>query len=958
MCVQEEETSAPSAPIQIFRVHQETGVDTTSDVRALFANAGYPTVTAEVDTVFRVQGHFAPNDLMPLLCNPQAGQSVVAFKDRPPQSGVVEIAYRPSVTDPETVSGLSAAKLMGVAGVEWIRKSQHYTIQGPGVDDEIAEQVLTSSRLHFNPVVHVVVKGDTYQHQLRPTGKPLPLEYFDFRGKPIEELLELSKRKRWNLRPSQILKLQQYQQEVLQRPYTGDEIEMVAQWWCDHCLHTTWFGLGIFQAMKKAIEELGDPSYVSVLEGNAGAFLFYDDLVLTIKGESHNHPSGMFTLGGIETKHGGLFRDPMAMFKGGKVLGGTTYIGTQYPGVKEAVSGALHPKVIVAQAIAGTSNYCNPSGVPNMDARYRQDPGYVKPWCVGVAIGIQPVESVINEEPQKGDHLFLVGGPTGRDGIHGATGSSAELSAEVVALEAAEVQIGQPICQRGPTMLIPAVRDKHLARKWWDLGAGGISCAVGEAAKYCGADVCYDGMPLKDESLASWEKGLSESQERFLVDVPEENIPAFLEECAVWEVVAFDLGVCRDDRRLIIHDGSQMVADWNLGFVWDEVPIDELTIEKPEEQSRRVVIDPNSAAFMRRPSTTLRKTDFMAIVGNYDMADQSEASVRYDKTVQGRSYIEPLLAGDVPSDVAVFAPVFGKRYGAVYAGAFVPRWSRTDPVGSIRCLMSLTFSRAFAVGVKPWEMMLCDNFYNPTRTPQQRWYLSAEVHEMTRFGRKTREPGSGKDSCAGTYVDEEGNYHDVPPTFVPSVVGKLPDVWVAKTKVFACPGDLIYLIRPDCQPNMAGSVALDFLDGDINLRPDAMALPWVEDEEQLIHLWHLIHEHHSVFSSLAAIGEGGAFMQAFYGCQASGLGAKLRLGDFDNENWDLFGECPGGFLVTSSHDLPRELEGFGKQIGEVVGEPGFEIRISDLGIPPVLAQEDWDDLVNAWRGGFRKVVYR
>jgi len=958
LCVQEKETSAPSAPIQIFRVHQETGVDTTSDVRELFVRAGYPNVLVTSDTVYRVQGNFNPNDILPLLYNPQAGQSVVDFLNRPDNSGVVEIAYRPSVTDPETESGLAASRLMGVVGVEWIRKSQLYTIQGLGVDDKIAEKVLTSSRLYFNPVVHVVVKGDTYKHQLRPTGRPLPLEHFDFRGEPIEELLELSKRKRWNLKTTQILKLQQYQQEVLQRPYTGDEVEMVAQWWCDHCLHTTWLGLGIFQAMKKAIEELGDPDYVSVLEGNAGAFLFYEDLVLTIKGESHNHPSGVFTLGGIETKHGGLFRDPMAMFKGGKVLGGTTYIGTQYPGVTQPVSGALHPKVIVAQAIAGTSNYCNPSGIPNMDARYRQDVGYVKPWCVGVAIGIQPLDSIENEEPLKGDHLFLIGGPTGRDGIHGATGSSAELSAAVVALEAAEVQIGQPICQRGPTMLIPAVRDKGLARKWWDLGAGGISCALGEAAKYCGADACYDGMSLKDESLASWEKGLSESQERFLVDVPEENIPAFLEECAVWEVVAFDLAICRDDRRLVIHDSGKVVADWDLGFVWDEVPIDELTIEEPEEQSRRVAVSPNSVTFIRYPSEILNEGDFMAIVGGYDMSDQSEASVRYDKTVQGHTYIEPLLAGDVPSDVAVYAPVFGKRYGAVYAGSFVPRWSRTDPVGSIRNLMSLTFSRAFAVGVKPWEMMLCDNFYNATRTPQQRWYLRAQGFEMLRFGGKTREPGSGKDSSWGTYVDEEGNFHDVPPTFVPSVVGKMPDVLMAKTKVFARPGDMIYLIRPDCQPNMAGSVALDFLDGDIDLRPDAMALPWVEDEDELIRLWHLIHEHHSVFSSLAAIGEGGAFMQAFFGCLASGLGAKLCLTDSYKANWDLFGECPGGFLVTSDNDLPSELEGFGKQIGEVVSEPGLQIMINGLRTSPNLAQENWDDLVSAWKGGFREVVYR
>ena len=169
--------SQNQAPIRKFRIHQETGIETTQGVRALFVNAGYPNISVQVDTVYRIQGDFDFERIRPLLANLQAGQSIQETTgERPNRSkkyGVVEIAYRPSVTDPETDSGLAAAELMGITGVEWIRVSRLYTVHG--VNSRIAEEVITSSRLYFNPAVHVVAKGEIYTKSLKPTGKPRPL---------------------------------------------------------------------------------------------------------------------------------------------------------------------------------------------------------------------------------------------------------------------------------------------------------------------------------------------------------------------------------------------------------------------------------------------------------------------------------------------------------------------------------------------------------------------------------------------------------------------------------------------------------------------------------------------------------------------------------------------------------------------------------------------------------------
>ncbi|MCX6810025.1 MAG: AIR synthase-related protein [Candidatus Berkelbacteria bacterium] len=945
------------APIKKFLIRQETGVDTTQAVRALFAESGYPNVSVSLDTVYRVQGDFDFKKLRPLLVNPQAGQSCTDItgkrSNQSKKRGVVEIAYRPSVTDPETKSGLQAAQLMGISGVEWIRVSQLYTIYG--VDNETAEKVLTSSQLYFNPAVHVVAKGSIYKRSLKPSGKPKPQEYFSLSGLTIEQLLALSEQQRWMAPANQLLKLQWYQDNLQHRPFTDSEIEMPVQWWCDHCLHTTWLALGIFQAMRKAVKEFGPPEYVSVLKGNCGAMYFYEDMVITIKGESHNHPTFRFALGGIETEHGGVHRDIYAMFQGGEILGGSQIMGTAWPGIPavEYVPGATHSRVIVTQTIAGTRNYNNASGVPILDALWREEEGLVKPWALGVAIGIQPLYSIEEIEPREGNFLYIIGGETGRDGVHGATGSSTGNRASAAVVESTEVQIGMPITQRGPAMLIPKVRDKKLARQFWDSGAGGISCIIGEAAKHCGLSADITGLPVKNTSLTSKEKLLSESQERFGADVPPECAADFEEECRLWEVSFFKIGVFRNDRRLVIRDGDEIVADLDLSFFWDEVPYEELTVEKPKA-TRVPAISLNYAETYQ-----YNLEDFTTIAGCYNMADQSAAHIQFDKTVGGKTHITPWLSGDVPTDFAALAPMFGKVYGAVLTKAFVPHWGKVDPVGSVRCLMALALSRIVAAGVAIEDSCLCDNFYNPTKTPEQRWYLQQMVLEMIRFGKKTRLPISGKDSSSGYYVDPTGETHYVPHIFVPSILGKMPDIRNAKTKAFANPGDNIYLIRPSCEPNMAGSVALRELIGLDDLGD--LCLPWVNDEEELIWLWHKIHELHNCFSSIAAVGEAGAFMQAFYGCQASGLGANLTFSEDDDEaaQWDLLGECPGSFLVSLSGELPVTLAPLGHKVGQVVNSPGLNIQVDTLRprTSTLLHRKNWPELVQSWRTGFKEVVY-
>jgi len=913
--------------------------------RAAFAAEGHAGVGVRFESVFRLEGDCDLERIGRLLANPAAGEAVA--EDGGIEGGdgecVVEVAYRPAVVDPETESALEAARLMGVPGLEWLRAGRRYVVTG--VDRAEAERVITKHL--FNDVVQVIVGPGDYQQSLRPTGTPEPVRTHDLTGLSDSELSELSQRMGWYAPLSQLQALRAHQAER-GRPWTDVEIEMVVQSWGDHCYHTTWKGLGLLKGLMAATREINHPLCVSIFTDNAGAIRFYGGQAIFIKGETHNHPSAISTKGGVETKHGGVLRDIIFMGRGGYPIGSSTIMGTRRPSEPEAEvpAGALHPRTIVLESISGTASYCNPMGVPMMYAVYRAHPGYAKCMALGQCVGIAPEETIAKLEPQPGDVLMLIGGATGRDGVHGAVASSAQLTAEMVEKEGATVQIGHPIVERKFTNLVPVLRDKGWIRTCTDLGAGGISCCVGEIAAQCGADVELDGLPLKDASLASWEKWVSESQERGLLVIQADHLDDVRAECKRYAVDYYVLGTCRDDGRLVVTDGGATVADLDLRFLWEACPIDPLTTADPHV-TRAPVAPSGCGGFSK---------DLAArVLGDFACCDQSWAVHQFDSTVQGRTVVGP-MTGCVPSDVYVSAPVRGKPYGMVSSCAFVPRWSEVDPVGSVGSLMALAISRSVAVGASLDDIALCGNYYTPSRNPEQLWYLEQMVLQgAARLSKLFGTPFiSGKDSSSGTFRSSDGQAIDVPHTFVPSTLCRMPDVRKVTVKPFRRTGDAIVAVWPRCTPSLAGSVALELLRGS----PGGPArLAWPEDEDDLVGLWRRLAQSRGLLSSAAAIGEGGAFLQIVHGCLSSGLGAEVDV-DADEALWLLLGEPAGGFLLTTSkpEELEAALEGFEvHRLGQVTYGPGLCVSI---GGQTAIHRDDWPELMGAWSTAFEKEVLR
>lgn len=926
---------------------------------------GYGDLSAvRIERVYRLEGDIEPASLMPLLVNPvfetYSNQSSLRAAEGP----IVEIGYQKAVTDPETPSILEGARALGVEGLEWARLSIRYQFEG--VSEKQALGI--ARRQLFNPIVQMVVTEGSYGNTLRPSGEPEPVRRVSLRGLSDAELLDASERNSWYAPLEQMKALQRYE-EALGRPFTDAEIEIVVQSWSDHCYHTTWKRLGLLKLLMNATKSIDHPMVVSVFKDNAGAMEFYDGYAITIKGETHNFPSSIATFGGVTTKHGGVIRDTIGFGKGAYPIGGSTIMGTMDPRTHDAdvPEGALNPGHIVRESIRATAYYCNPMGIPMMYAIYRAHPGYPKCLALGHSLGIIPTQYAAKEQPMPGDKLLLIGGRTGRDGIHGATASSVLMTGETAEKESAAVQIGHPITERKFMEAIPLLRDFGCIRSVTDLGAGGISCAAGEMGEATGVELDLEAVPLKDQSLSAWEILLSESQERMALAVPPDRLGEALDILSRFSVEASVIGTFTGDRRYRARWRGQTVVDIDMDFLWGACPIERAEVRAPQSRGCDGVSTVSessccsASADGKRPGLQLSDVPAMAkrVLSHYHCCDQSPASFQFDSTVQGRTVLGPYggVTGKMPTNAFVAAPLRGKPYGVVSTISYIPFYGDVDSAGLVRLSMTEAITRAVAVGADPRSIALNDNFYTPKYTPEVGWHLVQMVETAAQISKEYGTPFiSGKDSSSGTFVTSDGKTIDVPMTFAVAAIGKMPDVSRVVTKDLKSVGNQMVLVGGIDPHKLGGSVYLDCLG---RRGEELHGCGEFFDAHRQVRLWNRLHELYGMDScpvkSAAAIGEGGVFARIFEMAYGGGVGLDLSFdasaGPIDGL---LFAECIGSVLVELACDVDPSAV-FGDLPYMVVGRVAADQRIR------IAYQEEhielpMDELVAAWESTFKEVV--
>ena len=359
---------------------------------------------------------------------------------------------------------------------------------------------------------------------------------------------------------------------TLGRNPTDVEIETIAQTWSEHCVHKTFKSTilyseagkepeqidGLFPSyIQRATEEIAKSWCVSVFSDNAGIIEFDEQFNLVFKVETHNHPSAIEPYGGAGTGIGGVIRDSLGTGLGAKPILNTDVFCFGMPDTpySQLPKGTLHPKRVFKGVVAGVRDYGNRMGIPTANGAILFDSRYTaNPLVFCGNVGLIP-RNRCDKSVEPGDLVVAIGGQTGRDGIHGATFSSAELDDTSESLGSV-VQIGNPIMEKKIVDALLQARDRNLYRSITDCGAGGFSSAVGEMGEHIGAEVHLERVSLKYEGLAPWEIWLSEAQERMVIAVPPENLEELMDIMEAEVVEATVLGSFTDTHRLqVFYEG-------------------------------------------------------------------------------------------------------------------------------------------------------------------------------------------------------------------------------------------------------------------------------------------------------------------------------------------------------------------------------------------------------------------
>jgi phosphoribosylformylglycinamidine synthase II len=723
---------------------------------------------------------------------------------QPDRPEAVTVLPRPGVMDPAAESVQQVLAASGWTGLR-VRTGRRFWFPRevpPQQREPLAWKVLA------NPAVDAVYLGPLPASAWAETGTTYSFRRIDVPLDALDDdgLMRLSKEGQLALSLAEMRAIQEHFRS-LGRPPSDVELETIAQTWSEHCSHKTlkgrveYTGPGgttvyqnllketIFAATAEIRTRLGaDDWCVSVFADNAGVVRFDDRFHVCFKVETHNHPSAIEPYGGASTGLGGVIRDVLGTGLGGKPIANTDVFCFAPPTAQPLPPGVLPPGRVLRSVVAGVRDYGNRMGIPTVNGAVCFDPRYLgNPLVYCGTVGLIPV-GLEQKAARPGDLIVVVGGRTGRDGIHGATFSSIELTHESEQISGGAVQIGNAITQKKMLDVLLVARDQRLYSAITDCGAGGFSSAIGEMAAELGAEVRLELAPLKYAGLSYTEIWISESQERMILAVPPEKWPALRALCASEEVEATALGRFTDTGRLRLYYRDQLVADLDLRFLHEGRP----------PVVRQAVWMPPPALPTPPPSP---RTDFSALLLELLAAPNIRSKEwiirQYDHEVQGGTVLKPLVGPrhEGPGDAAVITPILGGTRGLAIGCGINPLLGDLDPYWMAAWVVDEALRNVVAVGADPRRTAILDNFcWGNTDRPEVLGSLVRAAEGCRDAALAYGTPFiSGKDSLKNEF--HAGDVHLViPPTLLISALGQVPDVRHCVTMDLKQPGNLLFLL--------------------------------------------------------------------------------------------------------------------------------------------------------------------
>ncbi len=650
---------------------------------------------------------------------------------------------------------------------------------------------------------------------------------------------------------------------AIDREPTDIELETIAQTWSEHCVHKTLKStvrvtgdaesLAIFRSKPgheanddglartitihnllkstvaaatfalrdQATDQGGKGDWlVSVFDDNAGVVKLDESHGVAIKVETHNHPSAIEPYGGAATGIGGCIRDIVGTGLAAKPIANTDTFAVARPDfpADDLPDGVIPPRRILEQVVAGVRDYGNRMGIPTVNGAVLFHDDYLaNPLVFAGCVGLIPLDKCFGTV-RPGDRIVALGGRTGRDGIHGATFSSAELTDSHADEFGHAVQIGNAITEKQVLDVILRARDHDagcLFSAITDCGAGGFSSAIGEMGERVGADVHLERAPLKYDGLTYDEVWISEAQERMVLSVPPGNVAALRQLCEQEDVELCDLGAFGHT-----NDGQPTLRLSFRGTIVGELPMPLLHDGIPMP-TRDATWTPTPTG----PTPSIDGIDIGAallkLLAHPNIASKHWVVRQYDHEVQGGSVVKPLVGPMQlgPSDAAVLRPKLGSEIGVALANGVCPWLSEKTPGGdSYQATLHAideAVRNAVCVGADPNRIAILDNFCWPSCDDPKAMGTLVRAAEACFDGAMAFGTPfvSGKDSLHNQFTAEDGRLIAIPPTLLVTALGIVPDVGRCVTMDAKQPGNALFLVG-STDPRLGGSHVAAVLDAD------------------------------------------------------------------------------------------------------------------------------------------------
>ncbi|MEK5521441.1 phosphoribosylformylglycinamidine synthase subunit PurL [Heyndrickxia sp. FSL W8-0423] len=683
--------------------------------------------------------------------------------------------------------------------------------------------------------------------------------------------------------------------------------------WSEHCSYKN------SKPVLKKFPTSGDRVLQGPGEG-AGIVDIGDNQAVVFKIESHNHPSAIEPYQGAATGVGGIIRDVFSMGARPIAILNSLRFG-------ELESSRV--KYLFKEVVAGIAGYGNCIGIPTVGGEIQFDPSYdgnplVNAMCVGL---IDHKDIQKGQATGVGNTVMYVGAKTGRDGIHGATFASEELSEKSEEKRPA-VQVGDPFMEK---LLLEAclelVKSDALVGIQ-DMGAAGLTSSSAEMASKAGSgiEMNLDFIPQRETGMTAYEMMLSESQERMLIVVKQGREQEIIDLFSKYGLEAVSVGRVTEDKMLrLIHHG-EIVADVPADALAEEAPV----YHKPSAEP--TYFRDFQAMEVEIPKVVDYKETLLNLLQQPTIASKEWVYKQYDYQVRTNTVVTP------GSDAAVVR-IRGTRKALAMTTDCNSRYLYLDPEMGGKIAVAEAARNIVCSGGEPLAITDCLNFGNPEK-PEIFWQIEKAADGMSAACLALNSPVIG----GNVSLYNETNGVAVYPTPVVGMVGLIEDLDHITTQHFKQAGDLIYMIG-ETMPEFGGSELQKMQSNKIFGKSPAIDLE-VEARRQR-QLLTAIKE--GIVSSAHDIAEGGAAIaiaESLFG--TTGLGAEIVLqGD---PVVSLFSETQSRFIISVKKENKAKFEAIVKDavlIGEVTSNERLQIKDENNS---VLIEADVNECEKAWKG--------